>query len=107
MWPKGGPRLAWTFEHTGIGYSGPAVVGDRLYILGARKDDTFLFCLDATSGKEQWKAKIGPTFDPKNNFGGGPRATPTVADGLVYALNGDGDLYCFKEDKGEQVWRQR
>src|SRR5947208_4040644 len=36
-WPKGGPPLVWTFDQTGLGYSGPAVVGDRLYIMGGRK----------------------------------------------------------------------
>src|SRR5579884_4075058 len=32
-WPEGGPKLAWTFDKTGVGYSGPAVVGDKLYIM--------------------------------------------------------------------------
>jgi len=31
-WPKGGPPLLWTCDKLGLGYSGPAVVGDRLYI---------------------------------------------------------------------------
>ena len=35
QWPEQGPRLVWTYKEAGIGYSGPAVVGDRLYSLGA------------------------------------------------------------------------
>src|SRR5262245_51260015 len=34
-WPKGGPKLLWTVEDAGIGFSGPAVVGDRLYTMGS------------------------------------------------------------------------
>src|SRR5690242_2452069 len=29
QWPQGGPRLLWTYADTGVGYAGPAVVGDR------------------------------------------------------------------------------
>src|ERR1700687_25049 len=29
-WPKDGPPLLWTYKNAGNGYSGPAVVGDRL-----------------------------------------------------------------------------
>src|SRR3954466_15603650 len=68
QWPKGGPALAWTFKDAGAGYSSPAVVGDKVYLLGARGDDTYLFCLDAgKGGAEVWKVKIGSTFDFKGN----------------------------------------
>ncbi|MEL7338753.1 MAG: hypothetical protein AAFN70_21385, partial [Planctomycetota bacterium] len=36
-WPEGGPKLAWTFRDCGVGYSGPAIVGQRIYIMGGRK----------------------------------------------------------------------
>ena len=35
-WPKDGPKLVWTYENAGLGYSGPAVVGNRIYLMGAR-----------------------------------------------------------------------
>src|SRR5262249_38662612 len=96
-WPKAGPRLGWTQKELGVGYSSAAVVGDRIYILGTQGDSSYLFALDATSGKEVWKVKVGPIFDFKGNqWGKGPRATPTVADGLVYALGGFGDLVCVR-----------
>jgi hypothetical protein len=36
-WPKAGPTLLWTYTNAGIGYSGPAVVADRLFLMGARE----------------------------------------------------------------------
>ena len=36
-WPKEGPKLLWKFEEAGSGYSTPAVVGDRVYLLGSKK----------------------------------------------------------------------
>jgi outer membrane protein assembly factor BamB len=105
-WPKGGPMLAWTFANAGVGYSSPAVVGDRIYLLGGRGKDDELFCLDAANGLQLWKQKIGQLYDfDGNQWGGGPRATPSVADGLVYALGGFGDLLCADAKTGDVVWR--
>src|SRR6266540_1607534 len=104
-WPKDGPQLLWTFKDTGAGYSGPAIVGDRLYILGARDGTEYLLALDVKNGKELWKAKLGPSYTfQANKWGDGPRATPSVAGGFVYALGGYGDLVCVKTDGTEQ-WR--
>src|SRR4051812_2676311 len=81
-WPKGGPKLLWTFAEAGVGFSGPAVVGDRLYMAGGRGDSDVLFALDlkaAAEGKvsEIWTAKIGPRFTWKGStWNAGPNATP-------------------------------
>lgn len=104
-WPKNGPPLAWTFKSTGAGYSGPAIVGDRLYIMGAREGKEYLLALDVKDGKERWKVEIGPSYTfPGNKWGDGPRATPSVAGGHVYALGGYGDLVCARLNGTEQ-WR--
>src|SRR5437870_1384842 len=60
MWPMAGPKLDWTFKDAGEGYSSPAVVGDRVYILGGRGKDEYLIALDVAKGEEKWKLKIGP-----------------------------------------------
>src|SRR5262249_23460061 len=70
-WPQGGPRLLWTYTEAGLGYSGPAIVGDRLYLSGTRGDSEYLFALDlkTTDGnlKELWSAKLGPVFTWEGN----------------------------------------
>src|SRR6202163_3529980 len=71
-WPKEGPPLLWTYAEAGAGYSGPAIVGDRLYTMGARGDSEYVLALDLKGGndktvKELWSAKIGPTFTWNQN----------------------------------------
>ena len=107
-WPEGGPKLLWTYKDAGAGYSSPAIVGDRLYLTGARGDSEFLFALDlkASPPNEVWAVKLGPTFSWKgNSWNVGPSAAPAVEGGLVYALGGLGDLVCAEADGGKEVWR--
>jgi outer membrane protein assembly factor BamB len=47
--------------------------------------------------------RTGANF--KNNFGNGPRATPTVHDGAVYALGANGDLVAVQAADGAELWR--
>ena len=109
-WPKDGPRLLWTYDQAGLGYSGPSVVGDRLYTTGGRGDSEYVFALDlkAADGKvkELWSAKIGPLFTWKgNSWGIGPNVAPTVDGDVVYALGGFGDLVCVEAAGGKERWR--
>ncbi|MGE3804861.1 MAG: PQQ-binding-like beta-propeller repeat protein [Gemmataceae bacterium] len=104
-WPDGGPKLLWTFDQAGVGYSGPAIVGDRLYTIGGRGDDEFLIAIDTTSGKELWATKVGPLFTFKgNNWSAGPSATPTVDGDAVFALGGTGMLLCADAASGKARW---
>ncbi len=103
-WPEEGPPRAWLFENCGLGYAGPAVVGDRLYILGTRDGQEQLFCLNATSGNEVWSTPIGQIYE--NSWGDGPRSTPTVVDDLVYAMGAQGNLVCVHRGDGSVVWKK-
>lgn len=110
-WPKEGPPLLWTYAGAGVGYSGPAVVGERLFISCGRGDAEHLVALDlkAPAGqppKELWAVKLGPLFTWQgNSWNAGPNATPTVAGGLVFALGGFGDLVCADAATGQEKWR--
>src|SRR5262245_17378400 len=66
-WPKEGPKLLWAYKDAGLGYSCPAVVGDRLYTMGGRSDGDYLFALDVKEGKQLWAVKLGPLFTFKGN----------------------------------------
>lgn len=105
-WPKDGPKLLWTFKDAGVGYSGPAVVGDTLYMMGARKGDEYLYAIDVKGANELWSVKLAPMFQWKGNaWNDGPSATPTVDGGLVFALSGGGELVCA-DTTGKVQWRK-
>src|SRR5215469_5875096 len=59
-WPESGPKLLWTFNKAGLGYSAPAIVGNHFYTMGARGESEFLIVLDVRTGKELWAKPIGP-----------------------------------------------
>jgi outer membrane protein assembly factor BamB len=104
-WPDGGPKLLWTFNKAGVGYSAPAIVGNRFYTMGARGESEFLIVLDVRTGKELWAKPIGPTFTfPKNDWGDGPRSTPTIDGDRIYALGAQGELACLEIDSGKILW---
>ncbi len=104
-WPQGGPKLLWTFNDAGIGYSGPAVVGNRLYAMGGDEKNDFVFAVDVGKGTKVWSTPIGPYV--RNGYGSGPRSTPTVDGAYLYALSSDGVLACLKVNGGEKVWSVR
>lgn len=105
-WPKEGPKLAWTFRKSGIGYSSPSIVKGRIYLTGGRDGKAQLLCLDAKDGKEIWSLDINDkVFDFEGNaWGAGPRAAASVDGDFVYALAGDGKLICATTE-GKLVWR--
>src|SRR6266540_2841200 len=106
-WPKDGPPLLWTFDTAGVGYSGPAIVGERVFLTGGREDQEFVFAIDLKTGKELWAAAIGPTFRWQgNNWSAGPSSTPTVDGERIFALGGNGDLVCVNAATGKELWRK-
>lgn len=109
--PEGGPKLLWSktdISDIGTGYGCPAIVGGKLYILGAdgAKQDAkeFLTCLDAATGKAVWKIDLTTTGGKfLDGWGGGPRGTPTVDGSNIYVIGATGDLTCATTG-GKVVW---
>jgi outer membrane protein assembly factor BamB len=96
-WPKDGPPLAWKVEGLGGGYSSVAVVGDRVYTMGNKKDSSNVVCIDAKTKKVLWSTPVGKQ-------GGDLGCTPTVDGDRVYALGQFGDLVCLDTAKGKVQW---
>jgi outer membrane protein assembly factor BamB len=101
-WPPGGPPLLWKASGLGAGYSTVAVDEGRIFTLGAGRDAEYLIALDAATGRELWRTKVGARYE--NNRGDGPRGAPTVDGARVYALGGNGDLVAAEAATGNVVW---
>ena len=113
QWPKDGPKLLWqvqSLDIVGTGYGSPAVVGDRLYIMGGsnakQTAEEFCTCLSVKDGSKIWQTKFSTTNgNYSDGWGGGPRSTPTVTDTSIYVLGSTGDLFCLNREDGIEVWK--
>ena len=102
-WPTEGPKKLWTVPGLGGGYSSVAVVGGTIYSTGLKPDgQEHLFALAASDGHELWSTPIAAK--QKVGYDEGPRSTPTVADGRVYAVSMGGTLACVSAADGKPVW---
>jgi outer membrane protein assembly factor BamB len=102
QWPAEGPKQVWKAS-VGTGFASFSVSGGRVYTMGNTNNTDVTFCLDARTGEVVWHHAYPCPLDPKN-FEGGPCATPTLADGLVYTFSRKGDLFCLDAAKGTVIW---
>src|SRR5688572_16877073 len=103
-WPEGGPKQVWLFKDAGLGYSGPAIVGGKLFTMGIREGGEQLIAVDIKTGKALWSVKIGEAL--KNDWGDGPRGTPSVEGDRVYVISGRGSLICANVADGKILWQR-
>lgn len=103
-WPEDGPRKLWE-RSIGEGYSSVAVAGGRVYSLTQDGPNEAIVCWDL-EGQERWRHTYPAQF--RESHGNGPRATPTVAGGLVYTVGATGMMHCLKAggDRAEVVWEK-
>jgi outer membrane protein assembly factor BamB len=99
-WPEKGPKVLFTVENMGDGFSSPAVTSDRIYVTGMVADMGYLFALDM-QGKTVWKTAYGKEW---NSDHPGVRGTPTVAGKLVYVESGQSRVVCLNTADGKEVW---
>jgi hypothetical protein len=85
-WPTEGPKLLWKATGLGVGNSGPAIVGNVLYIMGEKEGKEWVMAFDVgRQGKPIWASAIGTmTFDDKSHPG--PRATPSIDGDRLYTM---------------------
>jgi outer membrane protein assembly factor BamB len=102
-WKGESPPLLWEKE-VGEGYSAPAVAGARLVVFHRLGDKEVLDCLEASSGKPIWRFEHPTRYVDDYGAGHGPRATPAIADGKVYAFGAEGALHCLDLESGKALW---
>ncbi len=116
--PAGGPPVRWRVP-IGGGYTGPAVAKGRVYVAdhqpaadAPKPKNAFdraqipgterVLCLNEADGKILWQHEYDCPYTV--SYGAGPRVTPAVADGKVYMLGSEGNLFCLDAEKGTAIW---
>ncbi len=102
-WPEAGPKLLWSVQDLGAGFSHVAVSGGLIYVSGLEGKSGILRAL-TLDGREKWKASYGPEWSTSHP---GARSIPTVYEGLVYIASGVGNVACFDAATGAPVWSKK
>ena len=106
QWPEGGPKLLWEMTGLGTGFSSVAIVGGKLYTMGDISPDSgsekvqCVIAYDLGAKNRLWAAQVGPPHSD------GPRCTPTVDGGLVYAVGTSGNVVCIDAGAGKVLWKK-
>jgi outer membrane protein assembly factor BamB len=80
------------------------VSGKRVVFLDGVDNKETAHCLDLDSGKELWRAAIGPTVEFQNAYGEGPRCTPIIDGDRVYVQSCGGEFSCLSLESGKRLW---
>lgn len=88
----------------GPGWGSFAVVGDRLYTIEQVGNQEAVVCLDAATGKQIGERYTYPAKFDDPQAGAGPRSTPTVSGGKVYAMGATGILSCLNATDLKKAW---
>ena len=118
--PESGLKVKWRVPVAG-GYSGPAVVGGKVYLTDYLREGGTLSndpgtrtelsgkervrCFDTATGKLVWSHEYPCKYSV--SYACGPRATPTVSGGKVYTLGAEGDLVCLNAGSGQPIWKKK
>ncbi len=100
QWPPEGPKLLWTVEKLGFGYSSVTVANDTIYTAGNIDERTAITAMDF-DGKIRWTNKDCEAFVGHML---GTRATPTIDGDRLYHKTPLGDVICLNAITGKKIW---
>ncbi len=101
-WSAHPPQELWR-QPIGLGWSAFAIAGSRAITQERRGQGELVVCYELATGRVLWAYTNLVHFNEPMG-GDGPRATPTIADGRVYALGATGILDCLDAATGKLVW---
>jgi outer membrane protein assembly factor BamB len=103
-WSKNPPKELWRIS-IGPGWGSFAYNNQKLFTQEQRGEKEHVTCYSAADGRPIWTHADETRFNEVVS-GAGPRSTPSVANGHVYALGGTGLLTCLNELDGTVVWQK-
>jgi outer membrane protein assembly factor BamB len=104
-WPEVGSKQLWEAK-VGEGFASVVVAKGRVFTIFQDGDHEAIAAWNAETGQEIWRFRYPCRY--KNNYGNGPRSTPSIDGDLIYAVGATGHMHCLKaftdDPMGERVW---
>ena len=102
-WDNNPPQLKWKQE-IGEGWSGFAAVNGYAVTQEQRGDEECITCYDVKTGELMWVHQRTTRHEDTMSMGKvGPRATPAIHGGKIYAQGATGFLTCL-DSSGQEIW---
>ncbi|MCL2744749.1 MAG: PQQ-binding-like beta-propeller repeat protein [Planctomycetaceae bacterium] len=107
-WSPDGPKLLWTIDYIGHGFSSVSISEGKLYITGNVQRDgkelSMIFCINK-DGKKIWENDNGPGQPDKQRYAA-TRGTPHIDGEFLYDISAVGEVGCFNKKTGEKIWNR-
>ena len=103
-WKSNEPEVVWK-KQIGMGWGGFAAVDDYAYTLEQRIEKEIVTCRKISNGDIVWAHEHDQRHEAPMG-GVGPRSTPTVHNGKVFANGGTGILMCLNAEDGKLLWQK-
>ena len=101
VWPVEGPKLLWSSDLVGDGFS-TAIVQDKVIFVTGKRDSIEVISAIDLKGSLIWQKEIG-NASSKNDWG--ESSTPTLYKGKLYAVTIPGEIYCVDSKTGVLNWK--
>jgi outer membrane protein assembly factor BamB len=103
-WPASGPSVVWS-RPVGAGFSGPVVIDTFVLLHHRQGSEEVIDCWKTpTDGPLQWRHSYPTRYRDDFGFDEGPRGTPAIAEGRVFAFGAEGTLTCLELTTGRRLW---
>ena len=103
-WAAEPPKLLWR-RPVGRGWSGFSVSGNAALTQEQHSAEERVVRYELSTGRVEWATREVAHY--QNALAGeGPRATPTIHGGRVYAMGGTGLLTAIELDSGTTLWKR-
>lgn len=98
-------KVLWTYKTAGYITSSPAVSDGAVYVVSEEPESGALYKLSAADGSFIWKREL--PYETILTGGTDMHASPTVADGMVFASSNVKDYYGINAKTGNIEWTYR